>query len=93
MTEYWVGNMQIRNSWIAGNIALPPAAPLGSRAMAYKIQYYRRAHVYAEVFWDDDLPDTREVAQGGLKRNQADFAIIIDLDQNARIVETLRHHA
>ena len=61
--------------------------------MAYKIQYYRQAHFYAEVFWDDDLLDTREVAQSGLKRNQADFAMIIDLDQDARIVETLRHHA
>ena len=31
--------------------------------MAYKIQYYRHAQLYIEVFWDDDLPDTREVAK------------------------------
>ncbi|HEX4106204.1 MAG TPA: hypothetical protein VHX92_08225 [Rhizomicrobium sp.] len=61
--------------------------------MAYKIQYYRHAQFYVEVFWDDDLPDTREVAQKGLKRNRADFAMIVDLDKGARIVETVRPHA
>ena len=61
--------------------------------MAYKIQYYRRAQLYIEVFWDDDLPDTREAAQKGLKRNRAEFATIIDLDQNARIIDTVRLHA
>jgi len=61
--------------------------------MAYKIQYYRQGRFYVDVFWDDDLPDTREVAEMGLKRNRADFAMIIDLDQDARIVETIRHHA
>ena len=61
--------------------------------MAYKIQYYRQAHLWTEVFWDDDLPDTRDVALGGLKRNRAEFAMIIDLDQDARIVETIRYHA
>jgi len=61
--------------------------------MAYKIQYYRHAQLYIEVFWDDDLPDTREVAKNGLKRNRAEFATIIDLDQNAKIIETVRHHA
>ncbi len=61
--------------------------------MAYKIQYYRRAQLYIEVFWDDDLPDTREAAKKGLRRNRAEFATIIDLDQNAKIVETVRPHA
>jgi hypothetical protein len=61
--------------------------------MAYKIQYYRHAQLYVEVFWDDDLPDTREVAKNGLKRNRAEFATIIDLDQNAKIIETVRPHA
>ena len=61
--------------------------------MAYKIQYYRHGRFYLDVFWDDDLPDTREVAESGLKRNQADFAMIIDLDMDARIVETIRYHA
>ena len=60
--------------------------------MAYKIQYFQKGHFYVEVFWDDDLPDTREVAQCGLKRNQAEFATIIDLDLDSRIVETVRHH-
>jgi hypothetical protein len=58
--------------------------------MAYKIQYCRRAQLYVEVYWDDDLPDTRDTAKRGLKRNRAEFATIIDLDQNAKIVETLR---
>jgi len=61
--------------------------------MPYKIQYYRHAQVYIEVFWDDDLPDTREVARKGLERNRAEFATIIDLDQGAKIVETVRPHA
>ena len=61
--------------------------------MAYKIQYYQKGHFYVEVFWDDDLPDTREVARNGLKRNHADFAMIIDLELDAKIVETIRHHA
>ena len=61
--------------------------------MAYKIQYFQKGHFYAEVFWDDDLPDTREVALRGLKRNQAEFAMIIDLDMDAKIVETIRPHA
>ena len=61
--------------------------------MAYKIQYYRQGRFYVDVFWDDDLPDTREVAEKGLKRNQADFAMIIDLDLDAVIVETVRLHA
>ena len=61
--------------------------------MAYKIQYYRKGRFYVDVFWDNDLPDTREVAEMGLRRNQADFGMIIDLDLNARILETLRPHA
>jgi len=61
--------------------------------MAYKIQYFRHAQLYLEVFWDDDLPDTRETAKKGLKRNRAEFATIIDLDQDAKIVDTVRHHA
>lgn len=61
--------------------------------MAYKIQYYRKGRFYVDVFWDDDLPDTRDVAEKGLKRNQADFAMIIDLDLDSRIVETIRYHA
>ncbi len=61
--------------------------------MASKIQYYRKGRFYVDVFWDDDLPETREVAEKGLKRDQADFAMIIDLDLNARIVETIRPHA
>ena len=61
--------------------------------MAYKIQYYRDGCLYTEVFWDDDLPDTREAARNGLKRNRAEFATIIDLDLDAKIVETISLHA
>ena len=61
--------------------------------MAYKIQYYRDGSLYTEVFWDDDLPDTREAARNGLKRNRAEFANIIDLDLDAKIVETINLHA
>jgi hypothetical protein len=61
--------------------------------MAYKIQYFRHAQPYLEVFRDDDLVDTRETARKGLKRNRAEFATIIDLDQDAKIVDTVRHHA
>jgi hypothetical protein len=39
------------------------------------------------------IPDTREIAEKGLRRNQADFAMIIDLDLNAGIVETIGPHA
>ena len=61
--------------------------------MAYKIKYYRQAKLYSEVFWDDDLPDTRETALRGLKRNRAEFATIVDLDQGSIIMETVRRHA
>lgn len=57
--------------------------------MAYKIQYYRDGYLYTEVFWDDDLPDTREAARNGLKRNRAEFATIVDLDLDAKIVATI----
>jgi len=57
--------------------------------MAYKIQYFRDGKSYAEVYWDEPLPETRETARKGLKRNRAEFATILDLDQDARPVETL----
>ena len=60
--------------------------------MAYKIQYYRHAQLYIEVFWDDDLPDTRDTAKKGLRRNRAEFATIIDTDSVLSVVERrLRH--
>ncbi|HWU54078.1 MAG TPA: hypothetical protein VN175_01170 [Rhizomicrobium sp.] len=58
--------------------------------MAYKIQYFRSDRLYAEVFWDDDLPDTRDAARNGIKRNRADYAIIIDLDQDSEVVEKIQ---
>ena len=57
--------------------------------MAYKIQYFRDGRHYAEVYWDQSLPDTRETARKGLKRNQAQYATILDLDDGAKPVETL----
>ena len=44
---------------------------------------------YAEVYWDEPLPETRETARKGLKRNRAEYATILDLDQGAKLVETL----
>ena len=57
--------------------------------MAYKIQYFRDGQHYAEVYWDEPLPETRETARKGLKRNRAQFATILDLDQDAKPIETL----
>lgn len=61
--------------------------------MAYKIQYFRNEKIYAEVFWDDDLPDTRDTAKAGIKRNGVDYAVIIDLDHDARALEKITGHA
>ncbi len=61
--------------------------------MAYKIQYFRDGKRYCEVYWDDPLPDTRETAERGLKRNQAEYATIIDLDLGGKVVETVSYHA
>ena len=60
--------------------------------MAYKIQYFRDGQWYAEVYWDAPLPDTRETARRGLKRNRAQYATILDLEHGARPVETLSAH-
>jgi len=38
------------------------------------------------------LPDTRDTARRGLKRNRAQYATILDLDHDARPVETLSAH-
>lgn len=57
--------------------------------MAFKIQYFRNRTWYAEVYWDEPLPETRETASKGLKRNQADFATILDLDRDAKVIETV----
>ncbi len=57
--------------------------------MAYKIQYFRDGKSYTEVYWDGPLPETRETARKGLKRNRAQYANILDLDRNARQVETV----
>jgi hypothetical protein len=54
--------------------------------MAYKIQYFRQGKRYAEVYWDFSLPDTRETAINGLKRNKAEYAAIIDLDNGCQLV-------
>jgi hypothetical protein len=60
--------------------------------MAFKIQYFRDGKWYTEVYWDQPLPDTRETARSGLKRNRAEYATILDLDHDARPVETVTHH-
>ena len=56
--------------------------------MAYKIQYFRDGRHYAEVYWDEPLPQTRETARKGLNR-RAHYATILDLDHDARPVETV----
>jgi len=57
--------------------------------MAYKIQYFRDGKSYTEVYWDGPLPETRETARKGLKRNRAQYANILDLERGARQVETV----
>jgi hypothetical protein len=57
--------------------------------MAYKIVYFRAATPYAEVYWDDSLPDTRETARKGIRRNRVDYATIHDLDRDAKLIETV----
>ena len=61
--------------------------------MAYKIQYFRDGKWYTDVYWDGSLPETRETARKGLKRNRAQYANILDLDRDARRVETVTGHA
>jgi hypothetical protein len=58
--------------------------------MAYKIQYFRDGKTYAEVYWDQPLHHTRDTARRGIKRNRAEYATILDLDRDAKPVETLR---
>jgi hypothetical protein len=57
--------------------------------MAYKIQYFRDGKWYTEVYWDQALRDTRETARKGLKRNKAEYAAILDLEHDARVIETV----
>ena len=61
--------------------------------MAYKIQYFRNGRWYAEVYWDEPLPQTRETARAGLKRNRAEYATILDLDHDSRLIEKLSAQA
>jgi hypothetical protein len=56
--------------------------------MPYKIQYFREGTQYCEVYWDDSLPETRETAIKGLKRNMAEYAAILDLDLS-KVVATV----
>ena len=61
--------------------------------MAYKIQYFRSGKWYSETYWDEPLPQTRETARKGLKRNRAEYATILDLDRDAKLIETLSARA
>ena|GEM_PF-2748597 len=72
----------------AGNIA---AVMMRSYAfsMSYKIRYFRDGKRYADVYWDGTLPETRETARRGIKRNRAEYATILDLDRDAKPIETL----
>ena len=65
---------------------MSPSVP---SVMPYKIQYFRDGKHYAEVYWDAPLPQTRDTARRGLKRNRAEYATILDLDQDAKPIETL----
>jgi len=66
--------------------------PVLEFGMAYKIQYFRDGQWYAEVYWDEPLPETRDTARRGLKRNRAEYATILDLDHDAKLIETLTDH-
>ena len=57
--------------------------------MAYKIIYFRASTPYSEVYWDESLPETRETARMGIRRNRADYATIHDLDRDAKLIETI----
>jgi hypothetical protein len=61
--------------------------------MAFKIQYFRGGKWYTEVYWDEPLPDTRETARKGLKRNKAEYAAILDLNRDAKVIETVTSRA
>ena len=61
--------------------------------MAFKIQYFREGKSYTEVYWDEPLPDTRETARKGLKRNKAEYAAILDLNRDAKVIETVTSRA
>jgi len=61
--------------------------------MAFKIQYFRDGKSYTEVYWDEPLPDTRETARKGLKRNKAEYAAILDLNRDAKVIETVTSRA
>jgi hypothetical protein len=60
--------------------------------MAFKIQYFRDGKRYTEVYWDEPLPDTRDTARKGLKRNKAEYATILDLNRDAKLIETVTGH-
>ena len=57
--------------------------------MAYKIQYFRQGVQYCEVYWDEPLAETRDTAIKGLKRYMAEYAAILDLDQDGKLAETV----
>ena len=46
--------------------------PFYLSVMAYKIQYFRDGKHYLEVYWDAPLPQTRDTARRGIKRNRAE---------------------
>jgi hypothetical protein len=81
--------MKVQQTAAAGNIAAVPER-LYSPNMPYKIQYFRDGKHYTEVYWDGPLPETRETARRGIKRNRAEYAAILDLDHDAKPVEILR---
>ena len=56
------------------------------------LQYPIFPRGYSETYWDEPLPETRETARKGIKRNRAEYATILDLDQDAKLIETLSAH-
>ena len=61
--------------------------------MTFKIQYFRDGKMIGETPWDKPLPQTRKVAADGLNRHNAEYAAILDMDDDAKLVATVSRHA
>jgi hypothetical protein len=61
--------------------------------MSYKIQYFRASVVIGETPWAEPLDKTKEVAAAGLIRHNAEYAAILDMDDEGKLVATVKRRA
>jgi hypothetical protein len=61
--------------------------------MAFKILYFRAGERVSEVWSEHPLPDTRQATMKALARYSADYASILDLDNDGKLVETVKERA